>query len=174
MFYGMGYSERDFDNPMIGIANAHSTITPCNAGLQPLADAAAVALKEYGANAQMFGTPTISDGMSMGTEGMKYSLVSREVIADCIETCVGGQWMDGVLVIGGCDKTVPALLMGFNLRGAFRIGAGMLPRGEVTLIVAGIGLSSGIIGPELFGVAVMTLFIASVFAVAILCLAGVG
>ena len=112
MFYGMGYSERDFDNPMIGVANGHSTITPCNAGLPPLADAAAAALKDAGANAQMFGTPTISDGMSMGTEGMKYSLVSREVIADCIETCVGGQWMDGVLVIGGCDKNMPGGMMG--------------------------------------------------------------
>ncbi len=130
MFYGMGYSERDFDNPMIGIANAHSTITPCNAGLQPLADAAAVALKEYGANAQMFGTPTISDGMSMGTEGMKYSLVSREVIADCIETCVGGQWMDGVLVIGGCDKNMPGGMMGMlraNVPSIYVYGGTILP-----------------------------------------------
>ncbi|MQP68654.1 dihydroxy-acid dehydratase [Niveispirillum sp. SYP-B3756] len=107
MYYALGYEKADFDEPMIGIANGHSTITPCNAGLQPLADAAAAALKAAGANPQLFGTPTISDGMAMGTEGMKYSLVSREVIADSIETCVQGQWMDGVVVIGGCDKNMP-------------------------------------------------------------------
>lgn len=107
MYYAMGYKESDFDKPMVGIANGHSTITPCNAGLQRLADAAVSAIRQAGANPQVFGTPTISDGMSMGTEGMKYSLISREVIADCIETCVQGQWMDGVLVIGGCDKNMP-------------------------------------------------------------------
>ena len=112
MYYAMGYTEGDFGKPMIGVANAHSTITPCNSGLQRLADAAVDALKEAGANPQVFGTPTISDGMAMGTEGMKYSLVSREVIADCVETCVGGQWMDGVLVIGGCDKNMPGGMMG--------------------------------------------------------------
>ncbi|ANN68365.1 dihydroxy-acid dehydratase [Bordetella bronchialis] len=107
MYYALGYRESDFDNPMIGVANGHSTITPCNSGLQRLADAAVQAVREAGANPQVFGTPTISDGMSMGTEGMKYSLVSREVIADCIETAVQGQWMDGVVVIGGCDKNMP-------------------------------------------------------------------
>jgi dihydroxy-acid dehydratase len=107
MYYAMGYETADFDKPMIGIANGHSTITPCNSGLQKLADIAISATKEAGANPQVFGTPTISDGMSMGTEGMKYSLISREVIADCIETCVNGQWMDGVIVIGGCDKNMP-------------------------------------------------------------------
>ncbi len=107
MYYAMGYETADFDKPMIGIANGHSTITPCNSGLQKLADIAISATKEAGANPQVFGTPTISDGMSMGTEGMKYSLISREVIADCIETCVNGQWMDGVVVIGGCDKNMP-------------------------------------------------------------------
>jgi dihydroxy-acid dehydratase len=112
MYYALGYTKADFDKPMIGIANGHSTITPCNAGLQPLADAAAAAIKAAGGNPQMFGTPTISDGMSMGTEGMKYSLVSREVIADCIETCVQGQWMDGVLAIGGCDKNMPGGMIG--------------------------------------------------------------
>src|SRR5690606_434237 len=103
MYYGLGYADADFAKPMVGIANGHSTITPCNSGLQRLADAAAEAVRAAGGNPQVFGTPTISDGMSMGTEGMKYSLVSREVIADCVETCVQGQWMDGVLVIGGCD-----------------------------------------------------------------------
>lgn len=112
MYYGMGYEEGDFGKPMIGIANGHSTITPCNSGLQKLADAAIIGLKAAGANAQLFGTPTISDGMAMGTEGMKYSLVSREVIADCVETCVGGQWLDGVMVIGGCDKNMPGGMMG--------------------------------------------------------------
>lgn len=112
MYYALGYKKADFDKPMIGIANGHSTITPCNAGLQPLADAAAAAIKANGANPQMFGTPTISDGMSMGTEGMKYSLVSREVIADCVETSVQGQWMDGVLVLGGCDKNMPGGMIG--------------------------------------------------------------
>ncbi len=112
MYYAMGYQKSDFDKPMIGIANGHSTITPCNSGLQQLADAAVVAIKAAGGNPQTFGTPTISDGMSMGTEGMKYSLISREVIADCIETAVMGQWMDGVLVIGGCDKNMPGGMMG--------------------------------------------------------------
>ncbi len=130
MFYGMGYEASDFDKPMIGVANSHSTITPCNAGLQPLADAAVAAIAGAGANPQMFGTPTISDGMSMGTEGMKYSLVSREVIADCIETCVGGQWMDGVLTIGGCDKNMPGAMMGMlraNVPSIFVYGGTILP-----------------------------------------------
>lgn len=112
MYYALGYEKADFDKPMIGIANGYSTITPCNAGLQPLADAAIAAIKEAGANPQVFGTPTISDGMSMGTEGMKYSLVSREVIADCVELSVQGQWMDGVLVLGGCDKNMPGGMIG--------------------------------------------------------------
>ncbi len=107
MYYAMGYQKEDFNKPMIGIANGHSTITPCNSGLQKLADAAIEATRAAGANPQVFGTPTISDGMSMGTEGMKYSLISREVIADCIETCVQGQWLDGCVVIGGCDKNMP-------------------------------------------------------------------
>lgn len=107
MYYGMGYKEKDFANPMIGVANGHSTITPCNSGLQPLTDAAAEAIRQAKGNPQVFGVPTISDGMSMGTEAMKFSLVSREVIADCIETAVQGQWMDGVVVVGGCDKNMP-------------------------------------------------------------------
>ncbi|MFK7831012.1 MAG: dihydroxy-acid dehydratase [Congregibacter sp.] len=130
MYYGMGYEAEDFKKPMVGIANSHSTITPCNSGLQVLADAAEEGLREAGANPQTFGTPTISDGMSMGTEGMKYSLVSREVIADCIETCVGGQWMDGVLVIGGCDKNMPGGVMGMlraNVPSIFVYGGTILP-----------------------------------------------
>jgi dihydroxy-acid dehydratase len=112
MYYAMGYKDSDFDNkPMIGVANGHSTITPCNSGLQRLADAAVAAIESGGGNSQIFGTPTISDGMGMGTEGMKYSLVSREVIADSIETCVNGLWQDGVVVIGGCDKNMPGGMM---------------------------------------------------------------
>ena len=107
MYYAMGYQKSDFDKPMIGVANGHSTITPCNSGLQKLTDAAIEATRTAGGNPQVFGTPTISDGMSMGTEGMKYSLISREVIADCIETCVQGQWLYGCVVIGGCDKNMP-------------------------------------------------------------------
>ena len=130
MYYAMGYQETDFGKPMIGIANGHSTITPCNSGLQRLADAAIDELKARGANPQVFGTPTISDGMAMGTEGMKYSLVSREVIADCVETCVGGQWMDGVLVIGGCDKNMPGGMMGMlraNVPALYVYGGTILP-----------------------------------------------
>jgi len=130
MYYAMGYEGDDFSKPMIGVANGHSTITPCNSGLQKLADAAIAAIEEAGGNAQVFGTPTISDGMSMGTEGMKYSLVSREVISDCIETCVQGQWMDGVLVIGGCDKNMPGGLMGMlraNVPAIFVYGGTILP-----------------------------------------------
>ena len=130
MYYAMGYEADDFKKPMVGVANGHSTITPCNSGLQKLADAAIEAIEGGGGNAQVFGTPTISDGMSMGTEGMKYSLVSREVISDCIETCVQGQWMDGVIVIGGCDKNMPGGLMGMlraNVPAIFVYGGTILP-----------------------------------------------
>ena len=130
MYYAMGYETGDFKKPMIGVANGHSTITPCNSGLQKLADAAVAGIEACGGNAQIFGTPTISDGMAMGTEGMKYSLVSREVIADCIETCVGGQWMDGVLVVGGCDKNMPGGMMGMlraNVPAIYVYGGTILP-----------------------------------------------
>ena len=130
MYYALGYEAGDFGKPMIGVANGHSTITPCNSGLQKLADAAVAGIEEAGGNAQIFGTPTISDGMAMGTEGMKYSLVSREVIADCIETCVGGQWMDGVLVVGGCDKNMPGGMMGMlraNVPAIYVYGGTILP-----------------------------------------------
>ncbi len=130
MYYAMGYTGSDFGKPMIGVANGHSTITPCNSGLQRLADAAVEGLKAAGANPQIFGTPTISDGMAMGTEGMKYSLVSREVISDCVETCVGGQWMDGVIVIGGCDKNMPGGMMGIlraNVPALYVYGGTILP-----------------------------------------------
>ena len=130
MYYAMGYQEGDFVKPMVGVANGHSTITPCNSGLQKLADAAVEGIEESGGNAQIFGTPTISDGMAMGTEGMKYSLISREVISDCIETCVQGQWMDGVLVVGGCDKNMPGGMMGIlraNVPAIYVYGGTILP-----------------------------------------------
>lgn len=130
MYYAMGYQEEDFSKPMIGVANGHSTITPCNSGLQKLADLAISAVKEAGGNPQVFGTPTISDGMSMGTEGMKFSLISREVIADCIETCVNGQWMDGVVVIGGCDKNMPGGMIALaraNVPGIYVYGGTIKP-----------------------------------------------
>jgi dihydroxy-acid dehydratase len=130
MYYAMGYEEADFKKPMVGVANGHSTITPCNSGLQKLTDAAIDAIEAAGGNAQVFGTPTISDGMAMGTEGMKYSLVSREVISDCIETSVQGQWMDGVLVVGGCDKNMPGGLMGMlraNVPAIYVYGGTILP-----------------------------------------------
>ena len=130
MYYAMGYEAEDFKKPMVGVANGHSTITPCNSGLQRLADAAIAGIQEAGGNAQVFGTPTISDGMAMGTEGMKYSLISREVISDCIETCVQGQWMDGVLVLGGCDKNMPGGLMGMlraNVPSIYVYGGTILP-----------------------------------------------
>ncbi|AMR79605.1 dihydroxy-acid dehydratase [Cupriavidus nantongensis] len=130
MYYALGYQKEDFDKPMVGIANGHSTITPCNAGLQRLADAAIDAIRAAGANPQVFGTPTISDGMSMGTEGMKYSLISREVIADCIETAAQGQWMDGVVVIGGCDKNMPGGMIALartNVPGIYVYGGTIKP-----------------------------------------------
>jgi len=130
MYYEMGYKKSDFDKPMIGIANGHSTITPCNSGLQKLADAAVDAVRKAGGNPQIFGTPTISDGMSMGTEGMKYSLISREVIADCIEAAGNGQWMDGMLVIGGCDKNMPGGMMALarmNVPGIYVYGGTIKP-----------------------------------------------
>jgi dihydroxy-acid dehydratase len=107
MLRAVGFGDGDFVKPIIGVANGHSTMNPCNAGIQPLVDRAIVALRDAGAMPQVFGVPTITDGIGMGTEAMKYSLVSREVIADCIETAVNGQAMDGVLVCGGCDKNMP-------------------------------------------------------------------
>src|SRR5438105_11106335 len=107
MLRAVGFGDGDFEKPIIGVANGHSTMNPCNAGIQPLVDRAIKALHDAGAMPQMFGVPTVTDGIGMGTEAMKYSLVSREVIADVIETAVSGQSMDGVLVCGGCDKNMP-------------------------------------------------------------------
>ncbi|MBU6282376.1 dihydroxy-acid dehydratase [bacterium] len=111
MLRAVGFSDADFAKPIIGISNAHSTITPCNAGIGGLAERAAKGVREAGGMPQVFGTITISDGISMGTEGMKCSLVSREVIADSIETVVRGQSLDGVIAIGGCDKNMPGAMI---------------------------------------------------------------
>jgi dihydroxy-acid dehydratase len=122
MLRAVGFGDGDFEKPIVGVANGHSTMNPCNAGIQPLADAACAALKASGAMPQTFGFPTVTDGISMGTEGMKFSLVSREVIADSIETAVSSQAMDGVLVVGGCDKNMPGAMIGMlrmNIPGVF-------------------------------------------------------
>ena len=112
MLRAVGFTDADFDKPIVGVANAHSTMNPCNAGIQPLAERAAAGIRAAGGMPQTFGIPTVTDGISMGTEGMKFSLVSREVIADGIETAVSSQCMDGVLVVGGCDKNMPGAMIG--------------------------------------------------------------
>ena len=111
MLRAVGFGDKDFDKPIIGVANGHSNLNPCNAGIQPIVDRAMNALETNGAKPQVFGVPTVTDGIGMGTEGMKYSLVSREVIADAIETSVNGQMMDGALVVGACDKNMPGGMM---------------------------------------------------------------
>ena len=130
MLRAVGFTNEDFDKPIIGISNSHSTITPCNMGIGSLAVRAEQAVKAAGAMPQMFGTITISDGISMGTEGMKYSLVSREVIADSIETVCNGQSMDGVLAIGGCDKNMPGAMIAMariNIPAIFVYGGTIKP-----------------------------------------------
>ncbi len=130
MLRAVGFGDGDFGKPIIGIANAHSTITPCNAGLDLLAHRAEAAVREAGGMPQIFGTITVSDGISMGTEGMKYSLVSREVIADSIETACGAQSMDGVVAVGGCDKNMPGAMMAIarmNIPGIFVYGGTIKP-----------------------------------------------
>src|SRR5712692_6259734 len=113
MLRAVGFQDGDFDKPIVGIANGHSTMNPCNAGLQPLADRAEAAVRAAGGMPQTFGVITVTDGISMGTEGMKYSLVSREVIADAIETAAGCEGFDALVAIGGCDKNMPACLIAF-------------------------------------------------------------
>jgi dihydroxy-acid dehydratase len=130
MLRAVGFGDDDFTKPIIGIANAHSTITPCNSGLGELASSAEAAVRAAGAMPQVFGTITVSDGISMGTEGMKYSLVSREVIADSIETACGAQSMDGVLAVGGCDKNMPGAMMAMarmNIPAIFVYGGTIKP-----------------------------------------------
>jgi dihydroxy-acid dehydratase len=130
MLRAVGFSDDDFSKPIIGISNAHSTITPCNMGIGALAGRADRAVRAAGGMPQVFGTITISDGISMGTEGMKYSLVSREVIADSIETVCAGQSMDGVLAIGGCDKNMPGAMIALarlNIPAVFVYGGTIKP-----------------------------------------------
>jgi len=111
MLRAVGFGDADFAKPIVGVANGYSTITPCNLGLNVLSERAGQALRASGAMPQVFGTITVSDGISMGTEGMKYSLVSREVIADSIETVGNAQALDGLLAVGGCDKNMPGALI---------------------------------------------------------------
>jgi dihydroxy-acid dehydratase len=130
MLRAVGFGDGDFTKPIVGIASAHSTITPCNSGLARLAQRAEQTLRSAGTMPQTFGTITVSDGISMGTEGMRYSLVSREVIADSIETACGAQRMDGVLTIGGCDKNMPGALIAIarlNIPAIFVYGGTIKP-----------------------------------------------
>ena len=130
MLRAVGFGDGDFSKPIIGIANGYSTITPCNSGLDDLARRAEQAARQAGAMPQMFGTITVSDGISMGTEGMKYSLVSREVIADAIETACNGESMDGVLAVGGCDKNMPGAMIAMarmNIPAIFVYGGTIKP-----------------------------------------------
>ena len=130
MLRAVGFGDDDFQKPIIGIANGYSTITPCNVGLNDLALRAESACRQAGAMPQMFGTITVSDGISMGTEGMKYSLVSREVIADAIETACNGESMDGVLAVGGCDKNMPGAMLAMarmNIPAIFVYGGTIKP-----------------------------------------------
>ena len=130
MLRAVGFTDSDFTKPIVGVANSYSTITPCNMGINTLAARAETGLRNAGAMPQIFGTITISDGISMGTEGMKYSLVSREVIADSIETACSGQSMDGVLAIGGCDKNMPGAMIAIarmNIPAIFVYGGTIKP-----------------------------------------------
>ncbi|RAM51685.1 MAG: dihydroxy-acid dehydratase [Hapalosiphonaceae cyanobacterium JJU2] len=130
MLRAVGFQDQDFTKAIVGIANGYSTITPCNMGINKLAQRAEIGIKNAAAMPQMFGTITVSDGISMGTEGMKYSLVSREVIADSIETACNGQAMDGVLAIGGCDKNMPGAMIAIarmNIPAIFVYGGTIKP-----------------------------------------------
>ncbi len=130
MLRAVGFKDEDFDKPIVGVASAHSTITPCNMGIAPLATRAEAGVRAAGGMPQLFGTITISDGISMGTEGMKYSLVSRDVIADSIETVCSGQSLDGVIAIGGCDKNMPGAMIAMarlNIPSVFVYGGTIKP-----------------------------------------------
>jgi dihydroxy-acid dehydratase len=130
MLRAVGFGDQDFAKPIVGVANTHSNLTPCNVGLNALADAAMNALKDAGAMPQVFGTITVSDGISMGTQGMKYSLVSREIIADSIEAVCSAQCFDGILAFGGCDKNMPGAMIAFarlNIPAVFVYGGTIKP-----------------------------------------------
>src|SRR6201998_2378963 len=130
MLRAVGFSDADFDKPIVAVANGYSTLTPCNVGLNVLAERAVASLKKSGTMPQVFGTITVSDGISMGTEGMKYSLVSREVIADSIETVCQAARVDGLLAIGACDKNMPGAMMAIgrlNIPSVFVYGGTIKP-----------------------------------------------
>ena len=130
MLYPTGFTKEDFSKPQIGIASTWSMVTPCNMHINELAEAAAMGADEAGAKSVLFNTITVSDGISMGTPGMRYSLVSREVIADSIETVVGAQGFDGFVAIGGCDKNMPACgiaIARMNRPSVFVYGGTILP-----------------------------------------------
>jgi dihydroxy-acid dehydratase len=130
MLRAVGFSDDDFDKPIIGIANGHSTVSPCNSGLGPLADEADAAIRAAGGMPQVFGTISVTDGIAMGTESMKYSLVSREVIADSIEAVCNGHSLDGVIAIGGCDKNMPGAMISLarlNIPSIFVYGGTIKP-----------------------------------------------
>ena len=130
MLRAVGFGDDDFTKPIVGVANGFSTITPCNMGINDLTKRAEAGIKTAGGMPQIFGTITISDGISMGTEGMKYSLVSRDVIADSIETACNGQSMDGVIAIGGCDKNMPGAMIAMarmNIPAIFVYGGTIKP-----------------------------------------------
>src|SRR5882757_1615081 len=142
MLRAVGFTDTDFEKPIVGVANGHSTMNPCNAGIGPLAVRAETGLHEAGAMPQTSGSPTVTDGIDMGTEGMKFSLVSREVIADTIETAVQSQFMDGVLIIGGCDKNMPGAMIAMlrmNIPAIFCYGGTIKPgnwKGQALTIVS--------------------------------------
>jgi len=136
MLRAVGFGDADFDKPIVGIANAYSNLTPCNLGLGQLTERAEGALKGAGAMPQTFGTITVSDGISMGTEGMKYSLVSREVIADSIETVCNAQAMDGVIAIGGCDKNMPGAMIALARMNIPSIKPGRYAGRDLTIVSA--------------------------------------
>ena len=130
MLRAVGFGDQDFEKPIVGVANGYSTITPCNMGLNELAGRAIDSLRDAGTMPQVFGTITVSDGISMGTEGMKYSLVSREVIADSIETVCQAQSVDGLLAVGGCDKNMPGAMIAIarmNIPSIFVYGGTIKP-----------------------------------------------
>ncbi|MBT6120923.1 dihydroxy-acid dehydratase [bacterium] len=130
MLRAVGFSDNDFEKPQIGVASTWSMVTPCNMHINDLAKESEIGVNNSGGKAVMFNTITISDGISMGTEGMKYSLVSREVIADSVETVAGCEGFDGIVAIGGCDKNMPGCLIGMirlNRPSVFVYGGTILP-----------------------------------------------
>jgi dihydroxy-acid dehydratase len=142
MLYAVGFKKEDFQKPEIGVASTWSQVTPCNIHIDQLAVSVALGIQEAGGKAVVFNTITVSDGISMGSEGMKYSLVSREVIADSIETVAGCEGFDGLVAIGGCDKNMPGCIIGLarlNRPSVFVYGGTIMPgdyRGQPVDVVS--------------------------------------